>query len=216
MSMQHHTEPNGMLIVTSTSRFFDWLLLFGAALCTVPTIREALHGSFNLNESAPLIGAAFFLLGFLVTYERTRFEFEPGLGLVRWSRIRTFATQHGSLPFTRVKSVILQTSLGSDAVSPSCRVTLVTDQGELPLTIAYSGGMQVEYEAIAAKIRTLLSLNPSSSDIVMDSIHAALDQGRKIEAIRLVRLHKGLSLTEATRFVEQAPHTPRPIFSPHS
>ncbi len=214
--MQHHTEPDGVLTVTSTSRFFDWLLLFGATLCTVPTVRRALHGSFDLNESASLIGTAFFLLGFLVTYERTRFEFDPGLGLVRWFRIRIFATQHGSLPFTRVKSVIIQTALGSDAVSPSCRVTLVTDQGELPLTIAYSGGMQVEYEAIAARIRTVLRLNSSSSDMVMDSIHAALIQGRKIEAIRLVRLHKGFSLTEATRFVEQLPHTPLPILSPHS
>ncbi|MEP6957375.1 MAG: hypothetical protein ABI980_01470 [Nitrospirota bacterium] len=214
--MQHHTEPDGVLIVTSTSRFFDWLLLFGATLCTVPTVRGALHGSFDLNESAPLIGTAFFLLGFLVTYERTRFEFDPGLGLVRWSHIRIFATQHGVLPFIRVKSVILQTALGSDAVSPSCRVTLVTDQGELPLTNAYSGGMQVECEAIAARIRTLLRLSSSSSDIVMDSIHAALSQGRKIEAIKLVRLHKGFNLTEATRFVEQLPHTPRPILSSHS
>lgn len=215
MSMDHHTEPGGTLIVTSTSRFFDWLLLLGTGLCTVPTIRGALHGSFNLNESTPLIGSAFFLLGLLMIFERSRFEFDPALSCVRWSRTRTFSTKGDAIPFTQVKSVILQTSLGSDAASPSCRVALITDQGELPLTMAYMAGFSKECEAIASKIRTLLSLSPSSSDIVMDSIRAALEQGRTLDAIRLVRLHKELSLTEATRFVEQLKRTPRPVFSPH-
>jgi hypothetical protein len=209
--MDLHSEPGGKLIVSFTSRFFDWLLLLGTVLCAVPTARGAWHGSFNFTESAPLIGSAFFLLGFLVTYERTRFEFDSGSGLVRWSRRRTFATQGGTLPFTRIKSVILQTSLGGDASCPCCRIALTLDEEELPLTIAYAGGMQVEYEAIAVRIRTLLKLSSSPSDILMDSVHAALEQDRKIDAIRLVRLHKGLSLTEATHFVDQLqrpPHSP--------
>jgi len=213
--MDLHTEPDGKLVATSTSRFFDWLLLLGTVLCAVPTARGAWHGYFNLNESTPLIGSAFFLLGFLMTFERSRFEFDPALSCIRWSHTRTFSTKGGAIPFTRVKSVILQTSLGGDAVAPSYRVALITDQGELPLTIAYMAGFSKECEAVAATIRTLLSLSPSSADIVMDSIRASLDQGRMLDAIRLVRLHKGLSLTEATRFVEQLPRTPRPTFAPH-
>lgn len=83
--MQHHTRPDGTLIVTATSGFFDWLLLGAAVLCTVPTMREALQGSFVLGHATPLIGTAFFLFGFLISFERGRFEFDPTLQVIRGS-----------------------------------------------------------------------------------------------------------------------------------
>ncbi|MGH7233809.1 MAG: hypothetical protein ACREJU_20975 [Nitrospiraceae bacterium] len=103
------TESSGKLIVTSTSQFFDWLLLGAALLCTVPTLRGALHGSFDLNESTPLIGSAFFLFGFLFCFERSRFAFDPALGCIRWSRRGIASTQGGMPAFSQVKSVVLQT-----------------------------------------------------------------------------------------------------------
>ena len=181
--MNLYTEPGGKLIVTSTSRVLDWLLLLGAALCTLPTLSGAVRGSFNLTDSSPLIGSAFFLLGFVVSYERTRFEFDPSLGLVRWSRRRWWSSQGSALPFPRVQSVILQTSIAGTATCPSYRIAVISDQGDLPLTIDYASGMQDEYEAIAARIRTLLKLSPSPSDILMDSVCAAVAQGRKLDAI---------------------------------
>lgn len=69
--MRLDTQPNGKLVVTSTSRFFDWLL-FRALLYAIPTIPGALHTSFSMEESAPLIGTAMFLLGFVAAYERRR------------------------------------------------------------------------------------------------------------------------------------------------
>jgi hypothetical protein len=97
---------------------------------------------------------------------------------------------------------------------PSYRIALILAQGDLPLTIGYASGMQVEYEAIAARIRALLKLSPSSSDLLLISVGAALEQGRKLDAIRLVCHHRGLSLTEAKRFVEQLPHTCDPPLLP--
>ncbi|MGH7233808.1 MAG: hypothetical protein ACREJU_20970 [Nitrospiraceae bacterium] len=76
-------------------------------------------------------------------------------------------------------------------------------------------GVREEYEAIAVKIRTMLSLSTSSSDLFLDSVHAALKQGDKIGAIRLVRMQKGLSLTEAKTFVDQLA-TSHPNSSPSS
>lgn len=205
--MDEHTEPDGSFVVTATSLFFDWALLLAAALCTIPTIRDALQGSFNVTHSTPLIGTALFLLGFLAVYERARFAFDPRLGVVRWSRKRCWWSREGSLPFSRVQSVVLQTSLGSTAVCPSYRIALITDQGELPLTIAYAAGKQQGYESVAAKIRTFLDLSPSPTDILMDSVRSAMAQGHTIDAINLVRRQKGGSLAEAKRFVEQLkPH----------
>lgn len=201
--MDVHSEPDGKLIVTSTSSFFDWLLLLGAALCTVPTLRGAWQGTFNLQESTPLVGSAFFLLCFLICYERTRFEFDPTVGLVRWFYKRIFSTRTGSLPFSRVKAVALQTSLGSDATCPSTRLALISDHGELPLCKAYAGGTGEEYQTIAARIRALLNLSPASSDVVLDTVRTAVEQGRNLEAIRLLRLYKGMNLVEAKAFIER-------------
>lgn len=206
--MHHHTGPDGTLIVTATSGFFDWLLLGSAALCTVPTMREALQGSFAFDHATPLAGTAFFLFGFLVSFERARFEFDPRLRVIRWVRRRAWSRREGTLPFSLVQSVILQTSLGGSATCPSVRIAVISDRGELPLTTAYAGGMQDEYEALVAKIRELLKLSPSSADIFMDSVRSAIAQGRTIDAIRLVRLKQGLSLTDATRFVAQLPRPP--------
>lgn len=197
------TEPSGKLVVTSTSRFSDWLLLLGSALSTVPTLRGLWRGTFDLHESTPLVGTAFFLLCFAICYERTRFEFDPAAGHIRWSRQGVFSTKAGRLPFSQVTSVVLQTSLGSDATCPSSRLTLMTDQGELPLSRTYAGGTGEEYEAIAGKIRSVLQLSPTTADIVLDSVRAAVEQGRTIDAIRLLRLHKRMTLAEANAFIDR-------------
>lgn len=85
---------------------------------------------------------------------------------------------------------------------------MISDEGELPLTTAYAGGKRDEYGALTATIRELLKLSPSSTDMYMESVRSAVAQGRTIDAIRLVRMNQGLSLTDATRFVEQQPRPP--------
>ena len=115
------TEPSGKLVVSSTSRLFDWLLLFGSALCMVPTVRGIWHGTFDLHESTPLVGSAFFLLCYAISFERSRFEFDPGGGHIHWCREGFFSTKTGTLPFSQVTSVVLQTCLGSDATCPASR-----------------------------------------------------------------------------------------------
>ena len=148
------------------------------------------------------MGSAFFLLCFAICFERTRFEFDPAEGSIHWFRKGIFSTKTGRLSFSQVTSVVLQTSLGSDVTCPSSRLALVTEGGELPLCRAYDGGTGEAYETIAAGIRSLLNLSSISSDIVLDSVRAAVEQGRKIDAIRLLRIHKRMTLAEAKAFID--------------
>lgn len=195
------TEPNGKLVVSSTSRFFDWLLLLGAALCTVPTFRGLWRGAFDLHESTPLVGSAFFLVCYAICFERSRFEFDPAEGHVRWCRKGFFTTKTGGLPFNQVTSVVLQTCLGSDATCPASRLALITEQGELPLSRAYAGGTGAVHDTIARTIRSVLRLDATTSDLVVDSVRAAVAEGQTMNAIRLLRLHKRMSLAEAKAFI---------------
>lgn len=209
--MQAQTQPSGKLLITSGSGWLDWVLPLGAALCAIPSLRGAIQGTFRLDEATSLIGSVFFLIAFAAAFERTRFEIDPSLGAVRWSRRKMWGTQGGTLPFSRVKSVVLQTSLGSTETAPAYRLAFVLDRGELPLTSAYAAGALGEYESIAARIRALLQLSPSGSDLWLDSVRAALTHDRKIEAIKLVRLHRGLPLTEAKQVVDQLEQGHEPL-----
>ena len=66
--MHFDTQPTGTLIVISTSRLLDLLLLLGALLCTIPTRHGTLHTSFSMMEYIPLIGTAIFLLESIAAY----------------------------------------------------------------------------------------------------------------------------------------------------
>ncbi len=195
------TEPSGKLVVSSTSGFFDWLLLLGSTLCTVPTFRGLWRGTFDLDESTPLVGSVFFLLCYVISFERSRFEFDPSDGHICWCRKGFFSTKTGRLPFSQVTSVVLQTCLGADRTCPASRIALMTEQGELPLSRAYAGGTEETYGTIAGTIRSVLRLGAPTPDLIVDSVRAEVAQGRTVNAIRLLRLHKSMSLTEAKAFI---------------
>jgi hypothetical protein len=201
--MQHHREPDGTLVVTADSKMVDWFLLGAAALCTVPVVRLYLSGHLSLRDATPLIGTAFFLFGAMMSYERSRFSFDPQRAEVRWFRRSLRSRNTGRLPFSDVRSVVLQTAIGNSRTCPSVRLALITEVGELSLTKSYAGGKWKEYEALAQMIRACMKMNTEPSSLLADSLHAALVQGRKLDAVALLRLKKGLSLEAATALVEQ-------------
>ena len=210
--MKHHTEPDGTLVVTVDSRLIVGMLTGAALLCAVPVFRSWLNGGVTAHGATPLIGSAMFLLGAFFSYERNRFVFDPHLKEVRWTRRGLMSKDEGRMPFSRLHSLILQTAMGSTKNAPSVRVTLVTDEREVPLSRAYASGMKREYEELAITIRRVLQMNAEPPDLLLDSVRAALAQGRKLDAIKLVRLTKGVGLEEAKRFVEQLPASPS-VFS---
>ncbi len=206
--MKHHTEPDGTLVVTADSRLIVGVLAGAALLCTVPVLRAWLNGSVSAHDATPLIGSAMFLFGALASYEKNRFGFDPHRKEVRWSRRCFWSSDEGRVPFSRVRSLIIHTAVGATKTAPSVRLALVTHEKEIPLSQAYAGGMRREYEALAATIRRLMQMNAEPADLLLDSVRVALAQGRKLDAIKLVRLTKGVSLEEAKRFVEQLPASP--------
>jgi hypothetical protein len=181
----------------------DWLLPGAAALCMVPVFRAWSHGGVSLHDAAPLIGTGFFLFGALVSYERSQFSFDPHRAEVRWFRRSLWSRSEGRVSFSRLQSVVLQTAIGSARTCPYLRLALITDCGEIPLTRSYAGGRRREYEALAETIRGRMKLSTQPAELLAESVRAAVLQGRKVDAIKLVRLKKGLSLEEAMTYVER-------------
>lgn len=208
--MKHHTEPDGTLVVTADSRLMVGMLVGAAWLCAVPVLRAWLNGGVNAHDATPLIGSAMFLFAALASYERNRFAFDPHRKEVRWSRRCLWSRDEGRAPFSCVRSLIIHNAIGSTKTAPSVRLALVTDEKEIPLSRAYAGGVRREYEALAAMIRRVMQMSAEPADLLLDSVRVALAQGRKLDAIKLVRLTKGVSLEEATRFVETLPASSTP------
>ena len=124
------------------------------------------------------------------------------------------------MPFLFFRSLTVQTAIGSTKTTPLVRLALVTDERDIPLSMAYAGGMRREYEELAIRIRRVMQMNAEPTDLLLDSLRAALAQGRKLDAIKLVRMTKDVTLEEAQQFVEQLAVSPtagsRSNYSPPS
>ncbi len=206
--MKHHTEPDGTLIVTIDSRLIVGMLTGAALLCAVPVFRSWLNGGATAHDATPLIGSAMFLVGAFFSYEWNRFVFAPHLKEVRWSRRCLWSRDEGRAPFSRVRSIIIHTTIGSAKTAPLVRLALVTDEREVPLSRAYAGGMRRECEELAIRVRRVMQMNEEPTDLLLDSVRIALAQGRKLDAIKLVRMTKDVTLEEAQQFVEQLAVSP--------
>jgi hypothetical protein len=147
--MSEIRESENLLVVESRvvplAKIFFVAFLVLAVLACVQLLRS---GSRILAAAA---GAGLCLLGFLATFERTSFAFDRRERVVRWSRRRALRRREGAIPFDRIEAVAVQSPVGDDEI-PTRRVTLMTRDGELPLTLAYAPD-RGEHGALADRIR---------------------------------------------------------------
>lgn len=144
------------------------------------------------------IGAV--LAGVLVAFFGVeRWVFDGETRQIRWSKKRLFRHRSGIVSFDEVMAVTLDTLSSSESV-PAARVVLHLHNGRLPLTDHYSGSPSL-WKPTLERIRGILSLGPGDS--IEESVRRLVAQGRKLEAIRLLRAERSLSLEEARDFVDR-------------
>jgi hypothetical protein len=100
------------------------------------------------------------------------------------------------VPFGKIKDVLVDTMVGDyNSQLTSCRLTLSTDDGEVPLSSTY----QPDFERFNEMRNTLLGavLGKESVPPLADPVRALVDAGRREEAVSLLRRRDGLSLEEA-------------------
>lgn len=147
----------------------------------------------NHERMIGLIGASITCLLFLLLSETSDFIFDAGTGRLSWTRRVGLVRRAGTVPFEAIEHVVIRTALGSDSVAPSQRIVLLTRNGELPLTASYSPS-----DAHAENAERLLAfLGRTRGDHLLDSVNALVAAGRDVDAIRELRLARGMSLTDA-------------------
>jgi hypothetical protein len=182
-----------------------WLSIF-FALVSLPMIYAAIvHGTKGIQYPACI-----FLLIALFCLRKTTFVFDARQRIVRWQGIRVLKVYSGSMPFSDIAEVGTE-SMPSPHGQLLYRLTLITQHGSTPLSDGYGGGgqwLEKIREAIAAFIKrdaaTVSGADSSPHDSGLDaSIRSLLNQGRKIDAITLLRAKENLGLTQAVQRVDE-------------
>jgi hypothetical protein len=155
-----------------------------------------------------LFAASLFLLGAVVWFRKTVFSFDAGEQRVCWRGRKILKAESGVIPFNEITGIGTETTSGSEG--STYRLTILTRNGMVPLAYTY-GGNQQKYASIREEIMSFLNLKSldSKSELGLRapgfdeaSVRSLLNQGRRIDAISLVRSSAHLGLSEAVRIVE--------------
>ncbi len=182
------------LVVESKPGFFSWILFIWGFLMIFFFIDSLLEVPRNMGD---VYGAAFVAVFVFISYflftEKSEFNFNKISQQLIWYRKRFFKKKEGIVSFHNIKNVILQNAMSSSS-TPNTRVTLITHSEKIPLTVYYSGNSDSNRK-VAEKIRGFLEY--SETDLLMDSLKEMIKSGQDIEAIKLLKAEKGISLKEA-------------------
>ena len=145
-------------------------------------------------------GGVMFLFG-VPWLRKSTFTFDAARRMVRYRVLRYVKISTGSIPFADITGIGTETSFGTSNTT-IYRLTVLTRNGPVPMADAYSGGGRNYYETTRQTIQNFVkgdvqSTTMSALEDREASIRSLIAQGRKIDAIRLLRNDEDLDLLQA-------------------
>jgi hypothetical protein len=136
--------------------------------------------------------------------------FDSGRQQTMWNRRRLFRIVSGTIPFSDITGIGMETTSAKSNVLVY-RLAILTLQRSVAMSDNYAGDLQ-NYEKLKREILEFLKLDSgemkSAPNSALsggiddeDSVRSLLRQGRRIDAIQLVRSTQKISLAEATDHV---------------
>jgi hypothetical protein len=191
-------KTNTELVVEDSS---IWVSVF--LLCaSVPLVYTSIaHGKMS-----GLWAAGFFALCAFLFWRKEVVVFDTGRQQAAWWRRRAFKAASGTVPFSEITGIGMEASAAGEHGTLTYRLTILTSDKPMPMSDGYSSN-RAHYQALKAEILEFLHIENSEalSSSVGDenSIQSLLKQGRKIDAIQLVRASQEIGLTEAVERVNE-------------
>ncbi|MGA8088537.1 MAG: hypothetical protein WCA10_14610 [Terracidiphilus sp.] len=151
-------------------------------------------------------GLGLVLLFVIVPLRKETVVFDAALQQVRWKRLRMFKVATGSIPFSAITGIGIE-ALASGRGGATYRLAIQTaDNKPVPMSDAY-GNSRAHYESLQAEILEFLHLDAAKAAPAYDvgdeeSIRSLLMEGRKVEAIKLMRSSQKIGLAEAVDQVD--------------
>lgn len=141
--------------------------------------------------------------------------FDSGRQQALWNRRRLFRIASGTVPFSDIAGIGLETTSTKNNVL-MYRLAILTLQGSVSMSDNHAGDLQ-NYEKLKREILEFLKLDSGEMKSAPDSalsggiddeasVRSLLRQDRRIDAIQLVRSTRKISLAEATDQVNAIYH----------
>lgn len=192
------------LVVVDSSR---WV----SAICAVATL-YSLYYVIGHHELKGLFVSAFLLLCALAFDLRKTFTFDSMQRAVRWKGRTILKAESGEIPFDDITSIDAETQITSDhgATIPVYRLAITTSKATIPMAYNYRG-VTDGYSALRRQILDFIrpgSQSPfpaaggAAAEAQESSLRALLRQGRKMDAITLLRSTENIGMTEAVKRIE--------------
>jgi len=195
--------PQELITVDSTV----WISMI-CALASLPLF----YVSVVLRKNGSIFGACLFILFAVLAYTKLTFVFDAVRRTVNWNGHKLYKVASGTITFDEIVGIGTETSSGGESGEITYRLTILTPQGSVPMAYSYGGNSQ-QYESLRKTILAFVkperynaaSLEATTFESVAaenePSIRSLLAQGRKIDAITLVRTRENLGLTQAVERV---------------
>ena len=200
--MDTREDADGSLVLTyDSSLWTKWLI--GATLVLLGTAAyDYFIGARGDQRLIGLLaGAATTALSALVVLEQSTFRVDPRSRLIEWEQRWGFRRRAGITTFADIKHVSAERPIGDSGV-PSRRVCLhLADGSLLPVTVGYRTDADQKITKAAEALRTALGQDAVPSPA--ESARVMIEQGRTVEAIKILVEREGLSLADAKHRVDQ-------------
>jgi hypothetical protein len=193
-----HQSPTELVVRDSSM----WI----SAICAAAAL-TIIFFAITQNKPSGFLVAAFFLLFTIILARTSTFTFDGMQRMVRWRGYKPFQSASGMIPFDDISDITVDASSAGSRGTPVYRLSLLTSNGTLPMAYVYSGSNDA-YASLRREILGFLKPGvqaPEHSTIasngissgIESSIRSLLQQGRKIDAIALLRTTERIGLTEA-------------------
>jgi len=191
----------------------DSMLWMGAFFVLIALVLA--YAALRSGDRRLLYPGGLFLLFAFISLQKSTFIFDSARRMVTWRVLRYGKTSTGSIAFDELRGVTTE-SIPGPKTRPMYRLTLQTTQDPIPLAAAYGGGEKY-YAGLRERINGFLKAHLTASGTQPASagdttsttaelesyIRLLLQQGRKIDAVELLRSHTTLSLTEADQRITE-------------
>lgn len=188
-------QANQELVVVDGSIWLSVFLLCAAAFIGFQAVAQNTPNWWFLVGLMSLFA--------LIAWRRETVTFDAGSQQVRWVRRRAFKLATGTVSFSEMRGITIESMSGNHGAL-SYRLTILTTGKPVPMADGYGGG-QAHYEMLRKQILEFLNMDKTASPGPGDeaSIRALLQQGRKLDAVEFVRASYQLDLTEAVNRVNE-------------
>lgn len=200
-------QPSADELIVSDFPIFTGGLnaLFFVAFVCVCLQALAVHPFNPKKVIGPALGALVAGVGAAYCLKKSAIDFDRRTGQVTWCRWSLWGTQKGQIAFGEINDVIVEEL--SDSRKSTYRVALLTPGGHWPLTEYYSGNKSAA-EKIKDRLRAFLGFPVQAAAVSLEErLRSLVTSGQTIEAIKLARLERNLSLKDAKEWVENLPRT---------